>query len=49
MGNTSVCEIICISFALLVLADNLEWWNIVPHESESLDRYIGNFNAISIC
>lgn len=37
MGNTSVCEIICISFALLVLADNLEWWNIVPHESETDD------------
>ena len=37
MGNTSVCEIICISFALLVLADNLEWWNIVPHESETND------------
>jgi len=25
------------SFALLVLADNLEWWNIVPHESEADD------------
>lgn len=30
-------EIDCLSFALLVLADNLEWWNIVPHESEADD------------